>query len=617
MLLGGCADDLTRDQMTPPAPSEESMPAARPTDLNPTSRFSIELRAAGRLVPNAPIALHTNVVANLKTEDAEIAIWLPEVAAARLSGWGKGYRVPAGEALPREGVWQASMGRGQRQQHQAVIRIPEPGYYRVVASAFGRTSGSQEPAKHAVQDFSQKELWLWIDSGGGRITEEFDPTVFPAGAVQQPGPLRHHGSLKLGGSHAAAAPTEGQRAASASCWIGNLPCTASLAATYPVKDASYVEHFANAKVWLRYSDRDAYGNPVTVRTSTQYTDSQGRYSVDCSMHSYYTNNVVVDGYIETRNGNVWIERGDGGQTALLNFNHQRVYDVCEHAAHGYEYVYDLSMPYASEARVFSLMSTAIPVSRSAFGISRGPIKVKVYPYEGGSNYSSWPDDIQMYENAVWKNYGRFAISHEYGHALHEKALGGIIGRCDGDHALDAPNNHACAFFEGFADLHAVLTDGTKMVYGPWDVEEYSRKAAEQTWATYPGGALTEGKIGAFFYDLADGPSAPDGISGDDDSAVYGAGYVATVIRDCYITWTEDTTFGNADGTVQTRVERARDSLELPHCFERAVSPGGRAEISGVDKFGNIIRLRATSVSAPGADGWSPSAVASAWTQNVQ
>lgn len=34
-----------------------------------------------------------------------------------------------------------------------------------------------------------RELWLWIDEHGGRMTETFDPTLFPAGTRRVRGPL--------------------------------------------------------------------------------------------------------------------------------------------------------------------------------------------------------------------------------------------------------------------------------------------------------------------------------------------------------------------------------------------------------------------------------------------
>lgn len=116
-----------------------------------------------------------------------------------------------------------------------------------------------------------------------------------------------------------------------------------------------------------------------------------------------------------------------------------------------------------QSRVFTNMLKSISNSRALLGYSRGGIRVAVHAGPGPAPawYRSFYDDIEIWEVAVWGSYGKFTAGHEYGHALHEKALGGNVaaGSCPREHRLSIQSNRRCAFSEGFADFHAAVTIG--------------------------------------------------------------------------------------------------------------------------------------------------------------
>lgn len=237
----------------------------------------------------------------------------------------------------------------------------------------------------------------------------------------------------------------------------------------------------------------------------------------------------------------------------------------------------------------------------------------------GADYSSGPDDIQMYYNAIWGNYGRFTAAHEYGHALHEKGLGGNVvpDECPPQHFLRSAHNPRCAYSEGFADFHAALTLGMNMMTTIPGYMEYSLQAAETNWKDPSGGAATESKVGAFFLDLADGAGSADNVPGDDDPAVYGGAYVGRAVATCWITWREDTSQLNEDEVVQQITQRAEDLLDLIHCLKAQITSTGRQTRGSLDSQGNVITLQAVSATAiTQASGWSLSSVETIWNANI-
>jgi hypothetical protein len=245
-------------------------------------------------------------------------------------------------------------------------------------------------------------------------------------------------------------------------------------------------------------------------------------------------------------------------------------------------------PYTGQARVFRNMTLTVDQSRAIFGMSRSRIKVKVYGTDGKSNYTRWADDIEMYDNSVWGDWGEFIAAHEYGHAFHEKALNGNTGGgCPNPHYLHGRSNETCAFSEGFADFHGAATAaGNNNPYA---------NAFERNAYYGDGGPDTEGPVGAFFLDLADDASARDGIPGDDDNAPYGGYYVSNVIATCTITyrekWEED-----QDGIIQEATIRPSTISRLRLCYERTTSPDGVEAVQGtVDSQGQPVIMYAVSV----------------------
>ena len=230
---------------------------------------------------------------------------------------------------------------------------------------------------------------------------------------------------------------------------------------------------------------------------------------------------------------------------------------------------------ATAARVFTNLRLTVPSSRSIFSRSRGVVGVKV-----GSGYTTeyTGSDDRIYiktTNAVWGPYGVFIAAHEYGHALHNQALGGIVSHsCPEPHYLYGAYNLGCAFVEGFADFHAAITraDSLKLTDG------FSDYGAEHD-VSYSGsgdGSIIEGAVASFFYDLVDNANTRDGINnqpdGDDDVVSYPGSYVADIVKTCLV-----------NGTT-----KANGIDHVIYCFERTIDP---AITGNPNTFPPVLRIQ--------------------------
>jgi hypothetical protein len=140
--------------------------------------------------PGHPIHLTVRGQANFATRDATVQLILPEVAAAERSSW-ELVEVPVGEEIPAHAEVRKSFAAGERFHERTMITIPRPGYYNVLAIALQRSDDRETDGATLVGRGASRALWLWIDEHGGRVTTEFDPTLFPEGIRPVRGP---HGS---------------------------------------------------------------------------------------------------------------------------------------------------------------------------------------------------------------------------------------------------------------------------------------------------------------------------------------------------------------------------------------------------------------------------------------
>jgi hypothetical protein len=201
--------------------------------------------------------------------------------------------------------------------------------------------------------------------------------------------------------------------------------------------------------------------------------------------------------------------------------------------------------YSSTSHVFSRMNITIERSQNFFQRSRGQLPVSL-SFGGGSFYqpNGWFVNGHLYggdyvvidenDSRFDRTSGNWVIAHEYGHAFHEKGLGGNAtppgGGCPDPHYLRGAHNLTCAFSEGFADYFGGVTvdPGNPFKSGFENNVHYPALSSKSTSGPLEDGSIIEGAVAAFLYDLTDPANESH------DGADYPGVYVAEIIETCEV-----------------------------------------------------------------------------------
>jgi hypothetical protein len=356
----------------------------------------------------------------------------------------------------------------------------------LTAIADPQPSGNTEKI---VQNVIEEEHWLWVNDNAGAIGKTFERDRFPSGYLQRPGPLT---------------PTPEQQEPQRG--LGPASYTSTVfQVRYVNSDSSNVlTPVANTRV--TYSIFDQFENRV-ISQGEFTTDANGNFTADCP------------GGWETNTYTVYAENSDTAVlpgTSIWNATLYPNDPYCQNTTN----LADVS----SWARVFHNLQVVIPASRTLLGHSRG--KVSVISVGGTSAfYTPSTDKISYPSSSIWGTVGRFTIGHEYAHAVHEKALGGLNPNYNDTcipHYVISASSYGCALSEGFADFHPINIWGTRSYY-------YNEVVALQSVSTGP---KVEGAVAAFFFDLVDGSGTSGETSETHDTTQYPGSYLATILKTC-------------------------------------------------------------------------------------
>jgi hypothetical protein len=184
-----------------------------------------------------------------------------------------------------------------------------------------------------------------------------------------------------------------------------------------------------------------------------------------------------------------------------------------------------------QATVYAELWRTITASRALLGTTYARPKIGVWM--NGTTTAYFPQRDSIYiappfttgSDAVW------ATSHEYGHALHEKGLGGLAGLVCSTRSIT--NGHkviTCALNEGFAVFHSFATRTTA-------VSSYDQAHNGAYWGVGDtnDGAMVAGPIASFLLDLIDGTGSDRvGARTFSDQVTLSGPYLAKLIRTCEI-----------------------------------------------------------------------------------
>jgi hypothetical protein len=538
-LLAGCDDR----ESTPVAPAARfSQQAVEHVDDRAVAdRFTLDVDVNGSLRPGQPIHLTLRGRANFRTGDADVRLTLPEVSAAEQSGWDV-VELPIGEESRPQIRVRRAFSAGEELRERTSITIPEPGYYYVVATAKQRSDDRLTDRPNQVTDVSTHTMWLWIDEHGGRVTAEFDSTLFSGDARKERGPgasrykpprVRRKDDVYVACTVSPwpapevtiqACPSDGGTVTAPS---EGGAATHALRVTYDNTDAGHTyTPVANAHVEWRVTT--AGGGFVS--SGTAMTDASGGMPLLQCQGTTSERNVSVSVY--TRNERVSVTYGRGALAGT----------------------YTAPCGGTGEVRLDPLMAHLfINLLKTAEGhrVQFGQLPNRIYAgmYDDGKTYYDFdhPDgEMHIYHvgRMVWGDYGAFVAAHEYGHYFQDRVLyfypapNGLMRfyrGCRDPHVPESTSNFGCALGEGFADWYGVLVRGSAT--GRWvsDIESGFYYTHCVPGYTEPRGMITcsddgsvvEGAVASLLWDMSDGI----GTESHDGLQIHPANIVAA-IKNC-------------------------------------------------------------------------------------
>ena len=557
MLMAACHDDpVALNEPEPPALLDEpprevavssggSSAAAAVDHTRP--RFKLDIAASGALTPNASIAVTLQGRAVEKVAGGTVTVTLPTMAGMEYAGAGKRPYYPVGRSFPVERQWTlSSMEPGDTWQRSFTIKLPEMGYYDL--SIFADTEApAGERGNPYVSDDVQYERWMLVTDTGGRLTLEFDEEVFADGIAPVPGPF--HDKIGRSGTASQAATDYGDGVGMDSH-------------DYVYMNAVYVRNgvniaavgaYAHAAEWHNHDHTDGPWNQQAATVGPS-----GIVRFECPRPGFHLKGAVdlpstahmagsgFSGYWQARSS-------DCGDTIMAAGSDRRY------------------LPWKN-------LRDVIPKILRHFG---NPSVPRVAWFTSSTDsLSAYFDREHRIRFGTTSYHNDWTAAHEYGHALHEKAYGGLWDAeesCYESHDIWEISGYLCAFQEGFADYAAGI--------GAWGF----------AWESAPPGSPApdprmEGYIAMLFQDLI------DPLNENNDETNYSASSVATAFRSCRV-------------RVGGNWRKRNNVSDFVWCLENRINGSVHD-----DHFPGL--AAPTHQSAARGSGWDAADIRSTWLQNL-
>lgn len=481
--------------------------------------FTIEVGVRGRIAPGQDIPLEARFISLLPFKNARLSITIPD-----LKGSVRRQRFVVGETI--EPQWQLDRGF---QAHEAlqvteIIRFPSPGVYRLRVEARVLAPETAPTPAIGIQDVVYEELWFSVDASGGSWRTALDA------------PTARAMTLRLSSDPRLRSPV--------------VPAATSGCDTWQIlwlnDETRQVEPMVDLPAWGEVRE-DQSGQAVATWSAA--TDATG------------TMEVCAAGYQQSYYGQVYLQDAD----ITINPSDDPHFPHMAGSSNGSAFQI---MLHQGLGRIWRNFHLVIPRSRTILGVSRAAINVQwlnACPSIAFACYHdpgmSWPGFPQYEYLAIPPGnepgaFAKFAVGHEYGHAVHNTVLGGMQGSaCNNNtgHNFNQATSLSCALREGFAHFHGAIVTAPEL--GNFDY--FSSDNGIELNHSHPGcsvnpdpscpgaggttvtdGSILEGTIAAFLYDLWDGPNTPDSptntADGDDDPLEFPGFYIAQIITSCRV-----------------------------------------------------------------------------------
>ena len=437
------------------------------------------------------------------------------------------------------------MEPGDTWQRSFSVTLPPKGYYHLLVE-IDTDAPAGELNDPYVHDDVHFERWMLVTDTGGRLTLEFDESVFADSMAPVPGPFRN--KIGRGSAGQAAADDLGMDAGG----------YVYMRVRYLSGSRRYlpaVGGYAHAAQWHNSDHTDGPYNRQSANVG-----SSGIVAFSCPPAGYHLKGAVDLPSTALIEGT--------GFSGYWEADHNECGDTIDAEGPRTKYV-----PWRNLKEVTSRIS-------SHFSFSSVP---RVAWIVGDDvEVSRYVPDIHRIEFASDSYHSKWVAAHEYGHAVHEKKLGGlwpVESSCYEFHAIWGASGYRCALQEGFADYSANI--GVKVTPLTADFEHPPGDAPSPR---------TEGYVAAVFWDLID--SANEG----GDETTYSASSVSAAFRSCRV---------RVGGTWRKR----NNVSDFIWCMENRID----SEVHG-DEFPGL--TTPTDQSATRGSGWDGDDIRSTWLQNL-
>jgi hypothetical protein len=509
-FIAGCSDRAEPPSLvapTGPAAAEVQAPGEPAGEFPIQHRFDLDLTAAGSLKPGRPVVLSVAGRARFATRAARVRVFLPEVAAGEDGGW-EVVELPTGAVRPHLDT-RLALSRGETFRDQVAVTIPEAGYYYVRASVDQLSDDRAADGLQMIGDTEARSFWMWIDERGGRITEDFDPGVFPPGYRVQRGPLspgKSRSRVHQRGTYPECSVIVDGPVLASGCPEPYVypdpptppPAQALLVVSYDDESSGEVMR-ALPKVKVQW----ALTNPnstVVLGSGSAFTDANGAIPpIDCQAPAGQRNLTIS---VLTANERVNVKGTDGSTTAA------RLMTTCGGST-------PVTVSSGKMAHLFRNLNLTAEGHDRYFPSQYDVMYAALYA-DGKTFYDyTHPDgELHIYGDAlhVFGSYGAFVAAHEYGHKYQDRfwysspASSGLMryyrNVCPEVHPPAEGTNLPCAIGEGVADWYAVLVRGDAT--GQWRSDlESNRYYLACTSGCTSDGSIVEGAVHSFLWDLTD------------------------------------------------------------------------------------------------------------------
>ena len=423
-----------------------------------------------------------------------MSILTPDIGSGeRLGPVGKGADAPVAS-------WTERFDSGSVVKRSVVVVPRVAGYYTIEGAV--RQISTEQHANPA--DAGSSMRWALTTSTGGRLTSSFDPSGMPAGALAVPGPFRlQTPTVGVQLCDPSDPPPGGCGPQRSCCLVGTV--------TYKDAPGLYLP-MGRASVQSRIV------NPVTgatLLTQIAVASSSGGFGgFACPLPGEQSSITVLGSHSRFT---VTDARGAGDPPLLV-----------------YPSSCGQALPYVLQsdaAAIFQRMLSVTDNQLALFGKSQPWIPVKIVSAALGAYDRNGPAGPEvripagsigaLTDGTAYTN--RFVPAHEMGHAFLDRAFQNNdegYGQCPPIHPVGDTTNFRCAYSEGFADWHTLLTlPGTQ---GVFDFEDANYAAG------FPGkGHLIEGAVASYLVETTDAVRAVES-----DALALSVSFVGQVIERC-------------------------------------------------------------------------------------